>query len=145
MYGHEGENAEIRARTVQEMRDNEAKYIDFLQVRRGGGIRSNPKRVPKRKKDGTPTYNVGEDTNADDVRNTWENYLRNMEKSGVFADNLEVQAFTQAYQMDVIIFRFDNTILYMKYKQDDVERPVAFVALHVCIFTNMGRLLLISH
>lgn len=126
------------------MRDNESQYIDFLPVRKGGGIRSNPKRVPKRKKDGTPTYNVEEATTAEDARSTWENYLKNMGKSGVFADNLEVQAFTQAYQMDVVIFRFDNTILHMKYKQDNVERPVAFVALHVCIYTVVVRLLLTS-
>lgn len=145
MYGHEGESAKIRADTVQQMRDNKPQYVDFLPIRRGGGIRSNPKRVPKRKNVGAPTYNVEKATTAEDVENTWTNYLHNMSKSGVFADNLEIQAFTQAYEMDVVIFRFDHTILHMKYKEDDVERPVAFVALHVCIFTVVFRLLLTYH
>ncbi|CAG8972661.1 hypothetical protein HYALB_00009301 [Hymenoscyphus albidus] len=129
MYGNECANRTIRERTVDEMRANPAEYMTRMTVHPGGGVRSNPKRSTKRNSAGALTEPAAEVT-AEDTAKSWSNYLKNMSKSGVYGDNLEVLGFTQAYKKDVVIFTSYSHILYFPYKEDGVRRDTLFLALH---------------
>ncbi|RDL31978.1 uncharacterized protein BP5553_09380 [Venustampulla echinocandica] len=127
IYGHQGRHSEIRQRVIKEMRENPEPYKPFIDVNQGGGQRRNPKRK-----------NVGASSSSfmyapptpQQIDAAWEARLQQMAGSGTYGDNIEIQAFTKAYNTDVRIFNHNNTNYWVRAEQDGVARPMAYIAYH---------------
>jgi OTU domain-containing protein 3 len=127
IFGDQSKHHEIRAAVIQHMRDNADDYKSFVPVERGGGQRRNP----KRKNAGafsTPFNN--EPATLEEIDRNFEVHLERMAKGGTYGDNLEIRAFSRAYNTDVKIYNFDNAY-YVRADDDDAVRPVAHIAYHV--------------
>lgn len=109
------------------MRENEAYYKQFLDVYPGGGTRRNPKRKT------TGAYNSPVNLNrpsAEDVDRVFEQHLNIMAKGGTWGDNMEIQAFSSAFDIDVKIYQRDFAYM-IQASTSAAVRPVAHIAYHV--------------
>lgn len=133
MHGHEGKNLEIRTRIVEYQRNNPNDFKPFMTVQ-GGAPRRNPKRKNAKASSTSQTFEFTEATPAQ-IDAAWEQHLTEMAVSGEWGDNMEIQAFAKAYDMDVLVFTYNNTNYYVRAsdKQDGVDRPIVYIALHVSI------------
>ena len=132
MHGHEGENLAIRARVIEEMRSAPDNYKGFLAVDPTGVGRRNPKR---KNKAGASDALQATPTEAQ-IEAAWQDHLSRMSKSGCYGDNAEIVAFTKAYNMDVLVFSYNSCNYLVKAAEDDVKRPVLYIALHVSMQTD---------
>lgn len=105
-YGNPAHHAAIRSRVVEYMRTNSEHYKSFLAVNPGGGTRRNPKR---KNVASTPLNN--EAPTQEEIDRAFENEMLQMSKSGTYGGNSEVNAFTRAYKINVLIFEGDYTYL----------------------------------
>lgn len=111
------------------MRTNADYYKQFIDVHPGGGIRRNP----KRKSAGTystPT-NAHKPTEAE-INRVFEQHLLAMAKGGTYGDNMEITAFSSAFDVDVKIYQRDFAYMVTGMRSgSDAERPVAHIAYHM--------------
>lgn len=131
IFGDQSKNHEIRAAVIKHMRDNADDYKPFVPVERGGGQRRNP----KRKNAGafsTPFNN--EPATLEEIDRNFEVHLERMAKGGTYGDNLEIRAFSRAYNTDVKIYNYDNAY-YVRAADDGAVRPIAHVAYHVRVLS----------
>jgi OTU domain-containing protein 3 len=115
------------------MRANEAWYKPFIDVNPGGGRRRNPKR--KNVGASSSDFTYAGPTEAQ-VHAAWEAHLDRMSCGGTYGDNMEIRAFTKAYNTDVMIFTQNNANYSITASDDEVERPVAYIAYHVSLFLS---------
>ena len=109
------------------MRENPDDYIPFITVDQG------QRRNPKRKNAGAYSSQLSiEVPTPEQINRAWEDHLKRMGQNGTYADNLEVRAFGQAYNMDVKIFRHDQ-VYHQRAAHDGVVRPIVYIALHVSV------------
>jgi hypothetical protein len=127
VYGDQNRHAEIRQVTIQHMRENPDQFKPFLTV--GAGQRRNPKR--KNAGGFSSTFAFARATEAE-TDAAYEAHLTQMARGGTWGDNIEIQAFAQAYNTDVKIYHADYAY-YVKAAPDHTLRPVAHIAHHVGI------------
>ena len=129
LYGHQDEHQAIRARVIEYMRENADYYKQFIDVHPGGGLRRNP----KRKNAGAySTQAAFTPPSAEDVDRVFESHLQNMAKGGTYGDNMEISAFTSAFDVDVKIYQRDFCYV-ISHGSDHGPRKVAHIAYHVRI------------
>lgn len=109
------------------MRDNATYYKQFIDVHPGGGIRRNP----KRKNAGAYSSPSSiPSPSAADIDRVFESHLQSMSRGGTYGDNMEITAFSSAYDVDVKIYQRD--FAYMISGQGEYSgRKVAHIAYHM--------------
>ncbi|MCJ1287154.1 hypothetical protein MMC26_006502 [Xylographa opegraphella] len=126
LYGDESHHQEIRARVVQHMRENADVYRNFTAVDAGGAIRRNSRRR-------TASYgrvNSTMPTDAEIDQRFYDN-LDVMAKAGTYGDHLEIQAFCEAYGVDVKIYQKENGEITLEgFRTKTEKKPLALLAYH---------------
>ncbi|KAI5195271.1 cysteine proteinase [Aureobasidium subglaciale] len=125
LYGHQKEHQVIRSRVIGYMREHADYYKQFIDAQPGGGTRRNP----KRKNVGSFSAVAAAPSEAD-IDHTFQNHLERMAKGGTYGDNMEISAFSSAYNVDVKIYQRDFAYM-ISGSGDDGERDVAHIAYHV--------------
>lgn len=111
------------------MRANAQLYKSFIEVSPGGGVRRNPKRKNAR------GYSTPSDASAPspaEVDRVFEAYLRRMAQGGTYGDNVEIAAFAQVYEADVMIWQRDVNIV-VSGPAHKLAKPLCHIAYHVCL------------
>jgi OTU domain-containing protein 3 len=125
IFGDQSKHREIRMNVIQHMRENPDNFKPFITV--GQGQRRNP----KRKNTGALSARFSFQPSTDEqTERAWEEHLERMAQGGTYGDNMEIRAFTEAYNTDVKIFQYDIAY-YVRAKDDGATRPVAYIAYHV--------------
>lgn len=109
------------------MREHADYYKQFIDVHPGGGIRRNP----KRKNAGaysSPASFVP--PSPEDIDRVFEGHLQSMARGGTYGDNMEITAFTSAYDCDVKIYQRDFAYMISGSGGDEGNRQVAHIAYH---------------
>ncbi|SMY27520.1 unnamed protein product [Zymoseptoria tritici ST99CH_1A5] len=128
LYGHQNEHANIRSRVISYMREHADYYKQFIDVNPGGGIRRNPKRKGVNVNTCTSYSNFSAPTQAD-IDRVFDSHLESMARGGTYGDNMEITAFSSAFDCDVKIYQRD--FAYVVSGGQDRDRPVAHIAYHV--------------
>ncbi|KAN0096211.1 OTU domain containing protein [Hyaloscypha variabilis] len=123
LYGNEKRGNEIRAKVVQEMRDNANRYKDFFSTEVGGGYRRNPRR-----KTAAAVEQVSTPT-PEQLDKDWNLYLVRMSKKTTYADSLEIKAFAYAFNVDVKVYE-QETVRDIRAEGEGTGRQVVHVAYH---------------
>ena len=101
MYGDQSQHAQLRAETVEYMRQHPEDFKAFVTVNPGGGIRRNPKRknvgVLSDHFDPTPPSEA-------DINTAFSLSLDAMARGGTYGDNAELIAFSNKYGVDIRIW-----------------------------------------
>lgn len=132
VYGHQNEHRAIRARVIDHMRENADYYKQFIDVYPGGGTRRNPKR-----KTTTGSNNALEPPSQADVDRVFESHLEAMAQGGTYGDNMEITAFSRAYNISVKIYQRD--VAFMITGGLDNPKGVAHIAYHVSLTQIRGQ------
>jgi hypothetical protein len=129
IFGHQNKHYEIRDTVIEYLRNNRSQFIHFVTV---DGSRRNPKR---KNTAASSTSSFSFSAATDEEQNlAYEAHLKSMAQGGTYGDNIEIIAFTKAYSTDVKIFN-SFAAYYIRAADDNgaEERPVAYIAHHVCI------------
>lgn len=131
IFGDQTSHSVVRARVIDYMRANADYYKQFIDVHPGGGIRRNPKR--KNAGAYSTPLNSGPPPTEADVDRVFESHLRSMAKGGTYGDNMEITAFSSAYDVDVKIYQRDFAYMVTGIggHGEDGVRPVAHIAYHM--------------
>lgn len=133
LYGHQNEHHTIRSRVIEYMRNHAAYYKQFIDVHPGGGIRRNPKR--KNAGAYSSPANVAPPSEAD-IDRVFEGHLQSMARGGTYGDNMEISAFSSAFDVDVKIYQRDFAYM-VSGGGDESKRSVAHIAYHVRIVLHL--------
>ena len=109
------------------MREHAEYYKQFIDVHPGGGIRRNPKRKNAGAYSSPANYTP---PSAQDIDRVFESHLLNMARGGTYGDNMEIVAFSSAYETDVKIYQRDFAYL-VSANADASGRPIAHIAYHL--------------
>jgi len=109
------------------MRQHAEYYKQFIDVQPGGGVRRNPKR--KNAGAFSAPANALPPSEAD-IDRVFESHLTSMAKGGTYGDNMEISAFSSAFDVDVKIYQRDFAYMVSGSGQDR-PRDVAHIAYHV--------------
>ncbi|MCJ1394567.1 hypothetical protein MMC18_007446 [Xylographa bjoerkii] len=126
LYGDESHHYEIRARVVQHMRENASIYRNFTAIDAGGAIRRNPRRTTASY--GTVNRNI---PSEEEINRRFYDNLNEMAKAGTYGDHLEIQAFCEAYGVDVKIYQKEsgeNTLEASRIMAE--KKPLVLLAYH---------------
>lgn len=127
LYGHQKEHHEIRARVIAYMREHASYYKQFIDVHPGGGTRRNP----KRKNAGAFSTPVSYSSpTAEEIDRIFESHLESMAKGGTYGDNMEITAFSSAFEVDVKIYQRDFAYMVTGNGGEGSNRAVAHIAYH---------------
>ncbi|KAI9724015.1 MAG: hypothetical protein M1812_000733 [Candelaria pacifica] len=127
IYGTQNEHHAIRSRVIAYMREHASYYKQFIDVQPGGGVRRNP----KRKNAGAYSTPVNYlPPSAEEVDRVFESHLQSMARGGTYGDNMEISAFSSAFEVDVKIYQRDFAYMISGFDQGET-RPVAHIAYHV--------------
>ncbi len=128
IYGHQGENATIRARVIEEMKKNPVDYKPFIGIHHGGGQRRNP----KRKNAGALSKSAAAPGPTDaEVERAYESHLRSMAQDGTWGGNMELVAFSKTYKTGVKVHQKEHAMIVSAPK-DGRPHKMAHIAYHVC-------------
>ncbi|KZF23206.1 OTU-domain-containing protein [Xylona heveae TC161] len=132
LYGTQSRHHEIRARVIEYMRDHAPYYKQFMDVRPGGGARRNP----KRKNAGAYASPEQMAPTPEEVERVFESHLQTMARGGTYGDNMEISAFSSAYDVDVKIYQRDFAYMVSGGDPDNEEesegpRRIVHIAYHV--------------
>lgn len=108
------------------MREHAAYYKQFIDVHPGGGIRRNPKRK-NASTYSSPAHFVP--PSPADIDRVFDSHLQTMARGGVYGDNMEITAFSSAFDVDVKIYQRDFAYMVTG-GGEDVARPIAHIAYH---------------
>ena len=140
LYGDQSHAREIRAKTVQYMRDNPDEFKPFINVEVGGGQRRNPKRKNVGAYSAPFEYKPPTD---EQINEAWEAHLERMSHGGTYGDNMEIRAFAKALSVDVKIYNHGNSY-YVK-AEEHGTRPVVHIAYHVSATFSKNILRTLAH
>ncbi|WPH04430.1 Hypothetical protein R9X50_00732100 [Acrodontium crateriforme] len=127
LYGNQDQHTAIRARVIDYMRSHATYYKQFIDVHPGGGIRRNP----KRKNAGaysSPANFIPPSTA--DIDRVFESHLESMARGGTYGDNMEITAFSSAYEVDVKIYQRDFAYM-ISGSGEGRHNKVAHIAYHM--------------
>jgi len=135
LYGNQGEHHNIRAQVIDYMREHGDYYKQFIDVQPGGGVRRNP----KRKNAGTCTASAAiTPPSQADIDRVFESHLQSMARGGTYGDNMEISAFSSAYNVDVKIYQRDFAYMVSgSNAEGEKKRAVAHIAYHVRLFSRL--------
>ncbi|KAH8678781.1 hypothetical protein BGZ60DRAFT_428603 [Tricladium varicosporioides] len=127
IYGNQSRHKEIREKVIEHLRENAAWYKQFINVEPGGGQRRNPKRK-----------NVGASSSSfshkgptpEEIDAAFEGHLARMARGGTYGDNMEIRAFSKAYDTDVRIFDDNTNDYYVRASDEGFSERVAYIAYH---------------
>ncbi|KAI4107685.1 MAG: hypothetical protein LQ339_002591 [Xanthoria mediterranea] len=105
LYGDQSQHGGIRDATIQYMRANGDYYKSFVEAHPGGGTRRNPKR--KNAGAFASKFN-NQAASPAELDAAFESHLSRMAKGGTYGDNMEVVAFSKAYNVDLIIYKSEH-------------------------------------
>lgn len=126
MYGDQSRHGELRSGVIRHMRENAQYYKQFIEVHPGGGVRRNPKR--KNAGSFTAPFNNIAPTQAE-IDRVFETHLQKMARGGTYGDNMEITAFSKAFQVDVRIYQRDFAYVVSTAPAGTV--PMVHIAYHV--------------
>ena len=129
LYGHQNEHQAVRSKVIAYMREHAFYYKQFIDVHPGGWVRRNP----KRKNAGTyaSPVNLAPPSQAE-IDRVFESHLQNMAKGGTYGDNMEITAFSSAFDVNVKIYQRDFAYMVSGSEgSDDSRKSVAHIAYHV--------------
>lgn len=109
------------------MREHASYYKQFIDVQPGGGTRRNPKRKNAGSFSSPATVPPPSEADIDRV---FESHLQSMAKGGTYGDNMEISAFSSAFDVDVKIYQRDFAYM-VSGGGPDKQRDVAHIAYHV--------------
>ncbi|KAL8865714.1 MAG: hypothetical protein Q9198_009193 [Flavoplaca austrocitrina] len=101
-------------------------YKSFVEVHPGGGTRRNPKR--KNAGAFASKFNNQAATPAE-LDAAFESHLSRMAKGGTYGDNMEVVAFSKAYNVDLIIYKREHA-LCVKVDETSAAPKMLHIAYH---------------
>ncbi|KAI4184005.1 MAG: hypothetical protein L6R41_005023 [Letrouitia leprolyta] len=123
LYGDQSKDKELREATIQYMKANGDYYKHFLVAHPGGGTRRNPKR-----KNAGSFSTKSEAPSTAEVDAVFEGHLTRMAKGGTYGDNMEIVAFSEAFNVNVIIYKKDVAFVI---KNDEACREkTVYIAHH---------------
>ncbi|KAL8733407.1 MAG: hypothetical protein Q9181_003592 [Wetmoreana brouardii] len=126
LYGDQSKHQDIRAAVIRSMRADGEYYKHFIEVHPGGGIRRNP----KRKNAGAfATKDMSDAATAAEKDAVFEGHLGRMAKGGTYGDNMEVVAFSKAFNVDVIIYMRQHAY-YIKDDEHGGGSKILHIAYH---------------
>lgn len=129
MYGDQSRHGDLRSGVIRHMRENAQYYKQFIDVRPGGGLRRNP----KRKNTGSSTAHLSTTVpTQEEIDRNFESHLRSMARGGTYGDNMEITAFSKAFQVDVRIYQRDFAYVVSTAPMGTV--PMVHIAYHVGTF-----------
>lgn len=132
IYGNQSRHKEIREKVIQHLRENAAWYKQFINVEPGGGQRRNP----KRKNVGASSSSfVSRGPTPEEIDAAFEAHIARMAKGGTYGDNMEIRAFSKAYDTDVRIFDDNANDYYVRASDEGFSQSVAYIAYHVSPFS----------
>ncbi|PVH83529.1 OTU-domain-containing protein [Cadophora sp. DSE1049] len=116
LYGHQHMHKQIRAKVFAYLKENPKDFKPFHNVETEGGVRRNEMRSTR----GKGATKLPSSAELDE---SWRMYLRKLRKPGTWAGQLEVNAFTKAYHMDVKIHLDGTTHAHHNYTKatDDLK------------------------
>ncbi|GAB7362688.1 hypothetical protein MBLNU230_g2996t2 [Neophaeotheca triangularis] len=125
LYDTQAHHAQIRNRVISYMRDHADYYKQYITVYPGGGVRRNPKRT-------NTSFSASQENGPTDeeIDTAFEQHLNRMAQGGTWGDNIEISAFGQAYDVDVIIYTRTSEQLIPASQQDMGTKPVVHIAHH---------------
>jgi len=127
LYGTQNEHPAIRSRVIEYMRDHKDYYKQFIDVHPGGGYRRNPKR--KNAGGYSSPANFVPPSEAD-IDRVFDQHLQNMARGGTWGDNMEITAFSCAYEHNVQIYMRDFSYVISPVPGEESTKPVAHIAYH---------------
>ncbi|GAB7346869.1 hypothetical protein MBLNU459_g1951t1 [Dothideomycetes sp. NU459] len=129
LYGHQNEHSTIRSKVIEYMREHADYYKMFIDVHPGGGMRRNPKRKNVGAYSSPATIAPPSEADIDRV---FQGHLASMARGGTYGDNMEISAFSSAFNVDVKIYQRDFAYMVSGASPDgDEARRVAHIAYHV--------------
>ncbi|KAL8918140.1 MAG: hypothetical protein Q9172_005543 [Xanthocarpia lactea] len=108
------------------MRANGDYYKSFVEVHPGGGTRRNPKRKNAGAFATKFNYHAASPAELDAA---FEGHLSRMAKGGTYGDNMEVVAFSKAFNVDIIIYK-DEHALCVKVDETSAAPKMLHIAYH---------------
>ncbi|KAL8780818.1 MAG: hypothetical protein Q9213_006291 [Squamulea squamosa] len=126
LYGDQSQHGEIREATIRYMRANGDYYKSFVEVHPGGGTRRNPKR--KNAGAFASKFN-NQAASPAELDAAFEGHLSRMAKGGTYGDNMEVVAFSKAYNVDLIIYKREHA-LCVKVDETSAAPRILHIAYH---------------
>ncbi|KAL8771608.1 MAG: hypothetical protein Q9209_003051 [Squamulea sp. 1 TL-2023] len=126
LYGDQSQHGEVREATIQYMRANGDYYKSFVEVHAGGGTRRNPKR--KNAGAFASKFN-NQAASPAELDAAFEGHLSRMAKGGTYGDNMEVVAFSKAYNVDLIIYKREHA-LCVKVDEMSAAPKILHIAYH---------------
>ena len=128
LHGDQSKHMEIREAVIKYMRARGDHYKQFIDVHPGGGVRRNPKR--KNAGSFSSQFNPEAPTAAE-IDAVFESHLSRMAQGGTYGDNMEIVAFTAAFNVDVIIYKREFAYSFST-KEPGTENKTLHIAYHVC-------------
>ena len=127
MFGDQSHHSQLRASTVDHMRDHSSYYKQFIDVHPGGGVRRNP----KRKNAGAySTSFTARQPTQEEIDKVFESHLSQMAKGGAYGDNMEISAFSTAFNVDIKIYQREFAYV-VSAQGSEGDRPMMHIAYHV--------------
>ncbi|KAI4273660.1 MAG: hypothetical protein L6R38_006289 [Xanthoria sp. 2 TBL-2021] len=126
LYGDQSQHGGIREATIQYMRANGDYYKSFVEAHPGGGTRRNPKR--KNAGAFASKFN-NQAASPAELDAAFESHLSRMAKGGTYGDNMEVVAFSKAYNVDLIIYKREHA-LCVKVDETSAAPRMLHIAYH---------------
>lgn len=118
------------------MRQHADYYKQFVDVYPGGGTRRNPKRKS------TAASSTFESPSQADVDRVFESHLNSMAQGGTYGDNMEITAFSRAFNVNVKIYQRD--VAFMVTGGLDSPGGVAHIAYHVSHHATLHQALTLA-
>ena len=127
LYGDQTHHKDIRARVIEYMREESTWYKSFLSVNTGGGTRRNPKR---KNAGGYASTAVTTSPTEEEIDAAFEQHLAEMARGGTYGDHTELNAFSNAYGVDIKIWQSSGLPWLSRAEKNTRNGLVLHVALH---------------
>lgn len=103
-----------------------------MEVHPGGGTRRNPKR---KNAGGFSTRFAHVAATPEEINRTFDSHLKQMARGGTYGDNMEIAAFSAAFNVDIKIYRRDYAYIVSAKANGGISdgsvNPLVHIAHHV--------------
>jgi OTU domain-containing protein 3 len=131
IFGDPSHHADIRQNTVNYMRGNAESFLLFH-------VTKEARRNPKRKNVGgySSPILIEEHTDIERMK-SFERHCDKMEKNAEWGDQMEIQAFADAYECSVRIYEEDSLLVQASRSNPQTTKQ-AHIAHHVCVIGTIS-------